>query len=491
MKELKELLKDINIKEVYGDTNKDIHSVSYDSRKVENGSLFVALRGASADGHSFIKAAIFRGASVVLCEQAPDCTTEEPNATFIVVNDSRSALAKIAHAFYDEPSKKLNVIGITGTNGKTTTTYLIKSILETAGHKAGIIGTTGAFFGSESIDIPNTTPESLEIAKLFDSMLKSGVDFAVMEVSSHALCTARVDSVNFSAAGFTNLTHEHLDYHKSIDNYASAKKQLFERLSSDGLAFVNSDDMYGEYFLSNISAINKFRVGRGDNADYIISDEILGLAESSFKLLIKGDYELNMKTSLSGRFNIDNAALSAAICHSFGISNESIIKGLLSASGAPGRMQKVMLKSGSLGLVDYAHTPDALEKALTAAKGLIEESGSGKLICVFGCGGDRDKTKRPEMGRIASSIADYTIITSDNPRTEKADKIIEQIYAGIPKNYKSKAMCVTNRSEAIRCAAQLSHNGDIVVVAGKGHEKYQLIGASRHHFDDVEELGKY
>lgn len=491
MKKLNGILQGIDISSTIGNEEVKINSICYDSRKSEKGSLFVALRGSMSDGHDFIKAALFRGSAAVICEELPECAAEYPDRTFIITKNSRAVLAKVSHAFFDNPSAKLKVIGITGTNGKTTNTFLIRSILEEAGYKTGVIGTTGVFYGDVAAEIPNTTPESLDLAIIFDDMLNNGITHAVMEVSSHALCTNRVDGITFAAALFTNLTHDHLDYHKTIESYAAAKKMLFQRLNQTAIAAVNSDDHYAGFMLNGIPARNKIKIGRNWNSDYKIKNETL-LTDSTEFTLKYGIELINIKTRLVGKFNVENAAICAAVCHALRIGSDTIVKGLANTTGAPGRMQRVAMKNGAAGIVDYAHTPDALEKALLAGREILEsENKSGRLICVFGCGGDRDTTKRPEMGRIASSIADFTFITSDNPRTEDADKIITQIYNGVPRGDKAKVSFISNRAEAIRSAVEFSKKGDIILVAGKGHEKYQIIGKTRQHFDDVEELTKY
>jgi UDP-N-acetylmuramoyl-L-alanyl-D-glutamate--2,6-diaminopimelate ligase len=309
-----------------------------------------------------------------------------------------------------------------------------------------------------------------------------------MEVSSHALVQHRADGIKFKAAVFTNLTHDHLDYHKTVGAYAQAKKILFDFMPSNSAAIVNGDDPWADYMLNDCKSLIKFKVGRADNNDIIICDEKVGLDKTTFSLKINGERHC-FELGLPGRFNIDNAALAATLAYADGIQLETISSGLAKASGAPGRMQKVILPNSAIGIVDYAHTPDALDKALSTCREVLSDSDSGgKLICIFGCGGDRDITKRPAMGKISAELSDYTVITSDNPRTEDPDKIIEGIYAGVINSLKYKVICITNRDEAIRYAIKMSQRNDIILVAGKGHEKYQIVGQTKIHFDDVEML---
>ena len=483
------LLENLDV-ELRGDSDVDVQGVCFDSRKCRNNYLFAALRGANTDGHKFIAAAVKLQASVIVCEEFPD--EGYPDITFVKVANARNTLAAVSHKFYGEPTKKLNVIGITGTNGKTTTSYLIKSIYEKSGKKSAIIGTTGILMDGEEFPTRNTTPESLELSALFDDCLNLGIQNVIMEVSSHSLIQDRVAYIDFDAALFTNLTPDHLDYHKDMFEYANAKKKLFDMLKQDAKAIIFDNGEFAEYVAHDCKADVVF-VGHKKTNDYSIADEKMSLGNSHFSIKGKnGEKIIELNTHLSGRFNIENSALAAVYALESGFDKSTIKDGLLTATGAPGRMQTIELSAGGLAIVDYAHTPDALEKALIACRELLDESKSGgKLICVFGCGGDRDKTKRPIMGSISAEIADYTVITNDNPRNEEPDKIIEQIYGGIDAKLKSKVLQITNRSEAIKYAVNFTGNGDILLIAGKGHEKYQIIGSEKIHFDDVEEVLKY
>ncbi|MGQ9819276.1 MAG: UDP-N-acetylmuramoyl-L-alanyl-D-glutamate--2,6-diaminopimelate ligase [Candidatus Kapaibacteriales bacterium] len=495
MIKISEIIPFLNPKQVIGSLNGTINSICYNSLYITSNALFVAISGNRLDGHTFIDSAIDRGAKAIVCERLPNRINE--NCCYLVVEDSRRALAFLSHFYYNFPTNKIKVIGVTGTNGKTTVTYLLRAIFEKAGFKSAIIGTTGAIASNYKRMLNNTTPESLDLVQIFDEFLKRNVEIVAMEVSSHSLVQERVLGINFKAAIFTNLSQDHLDYHRSLEEYAIAKKKLFDSLGENSVAIFNSDDEFSNFMLSQCKAKNKISVGRINNSNIQITDEEIYITGSRFTLKFNPPYFapklIGLKTKLIGKFNIDNVALSVALAIEEGIRIETIQSAIEEFEGVPGRMQKVELKNGALGLVDYAHTPDALEKALLACREIIrrENNLDAKLICVFGCGGDRDKEKRPLMGKIASSLADYVVVTSDNPRTEDPDKIILQIYEGIPKPERKKVILITNRDEAINYAVKNSKIGDIILVAGKGHEDYQIIGGVKYHFSDVEYLKKF
>ena len=491
MKKLSEIIKNLTYTNIIGNTDIEINSIENDSRKCKDDSLFVAIKGTNSDGHKYIEDVIQQGTKVIVCEVTP--TVNDNSTTFIEVSNSRLALAELAHAWYDFPTLDMKVIGITGTNGKTTITFLIKSILDSIDVKNSIIGTTGIYIGTQKLPATHTTPDSLQLCSYLSRMKAEGVKYVIMEVSSHALSQNRVSGISFDVAAFTNLTHDHLDYHPTMEDYASAKKQLFQMLSQNGIAVVNGDDEYSEFMIKDIQASKKIKVGRKKDNDIIISDERLNLDESEFNLKLNSNESLNIKAKLLGRFNIDNAAMAVAICLQLGFNKNAIAKSLKTATGAPGRMQKIILKNKAIALVDYAHTPDALEKALNSCRDAMLTAGfkDNRLICVFGCGGNRDKTKRPLMGKISSRLADFTIITDDNPRIEDSSKIIQDIYYGIENGEKKKIIQISNRSEAIKYAYSISEENDIILVAGKGHETYQIVGEVKYHFDDYEELMKF
>jgi UDP-N-acetylmuramoyl-L-alanyl-D-glutamate--2,6-diaminopimelate ligase len=469
------------ISEIIGNIDTEINSITFDSRNVKQGSLFFAIQGYLGDGHTYIASAISLGATAIVCETFPEILN--PDVTWLKSNNSRELLAKCAHTFRGEPSKNIKVIGITGTNGKTTITYILKSIFEFAGYKCGLIGTTGNYIADKFLDATHTTPDPIQSAEIFCKMEEANVEYVFMEVSSHALMQNRADGIHFDAAVFTNLSHEHLDYHKTIEDYGLAKQTLFNKLDDKCLAIVNIDSKYAELMTRNTKA-KIISVGR-KNADYLINKERLFYDYSHYKI-----NEVSIKTPLIGRFNIDNTAQCFAVASEMGIDTELIIQAIEKANGAPGRMQRMKLNTGSSAIVDYAHSPDAIENALSTCREILHHS-CGRLICVFGCGGDRDRSKRPLMGKIATDIADYTIITNDNPRTEDPKCIIDGILTGIAENKKDIFEIIPDRAKAIERACKMTNAGDILLVAGKGHEDYQIIGNEKNHFSDIEELQKY
>jgi len=485
------LLNGLNYKVINGIIDKNIGSVYYDSRKCIQDSLFVAIRGIKIDGHKFITDLIDKNISVIICEDIPKDLGNSKDTTIIQVENSRIALANISKNWYNDPLENIKVIGITGTNGKTTITYLLKAIFEKLGYKTGIIGTTGIFMGEEFEDATHTTPESLELFGHFDKMRAFGIEIVFMEVSSHALHQNRVSSIDFDCAIFTNLTHEHLDYHKTMKDYASAKKILFNLLNEKGKAIVNGDDDYADFMLEGIKAETKIKVGRKKHNNIQIIKESLNLNEMQFAIDCNGISE-KYTTPMLGRFNIDNCVSAIACAKSYGIPDEILQSAIRKSNGAPGRMQRIKLKNEAIGIVDYSHTPDSLEKALLTCKDLLKSSDTeSRLICVFGCGGDRDKTKRPMMGKISSEISDLTIITDDNPRTENSVDIINDILKGIDEVQMKNVEVIPNRKEAIKFAVEKSQKDDLILIAGKGHENYQIYGSTKNHFDDSEELSSF
>ncbi len=485
MKTLSQLLQNIEYLELINFIESEIKSISYDSRLVNSDGLFVALRGTKIDAHNFIPNVINSGCKIIVCEEVPNLDLD---ATFIKVASTRKALAEISHWWFERPTKKMKIIGVTGTNGKTTSTFILAQILEKLGYKVGIIGTTGIYFANRRYEATHTTPESFELCKIFAEMIHSGVQYVSMEVSSHALDQYRVYGIDFDGAIFTNLSHDHLDYHKTMDNYAKAKKILFDTLKEDSFAIVQGDDNYSNFILSETKSKFKAKVGRGSFNDYIISNEIIKTDGLNFDLVYRNEI-INIVTNLIGKFNIDNTALAAVLCLEMGFDKDKVISAIKSIEPAEGRMAAIKLRSGATGIVDYAHTPDALEKALLTCRQILEiNENNGHLICVFGCGGDRDRTKRPKMGHIAAYIADLVVITDDNPRTEPAEQIRQEILQGVPDNLKHKVVEIADRAEAIRYSIEQSKEGDILIVAGKGHEKYQIIGKNRFYFDDFEQL---
>ena len=474
--EIQKIINKISTLNIINPQKIEITSIHYNSTKCIANSIFVAIEGNNVDGNKYIPDAINNGAKVIITSKTN--LNYINGITYILVGDTRLTLAILSHFFYNEPAKKLICIGITGTNGKTTTAELVKSILKTAGKKVGLIGTTGIFYDNKMINATHTTPESLELAKVLREMVDKEIEYLVMEVSSHSLVQQRVAEISFKIAAFTNLTHEHLDFHNTIEGYAEAKKILFDSLDENSIAILNGDVDWNKYMIKDSKSIIKIVGEKCENADYKISNINIEKTSSQFHI-----NNIPIKTNLTAYFNIQNAALSYAICNELGIEEKYIIKGLFDSMGAAGRLQSVNVRSGCTAFIDYAHTPDALEKVLISCKELLKD---GRLICIFGCGGDRDKTKRPVMGKIAEKFADVVIVTDDNPRTENSKAIIDDILEGIED--KNNVKVISNRSEAIQYAINISTKNDIIIVAGKGHEDYQIIGKEKYYFSDLKEL---
>lgn len=460
----------------YEGEDTDISSIEYDSRKIKRGSMFCCIVGALFDGHTFAEGAVKSGASALLVERELPLSVPQ-----IVVKNARKAMAEMAAAFYGYPQREMMMLGVTGTNGKTTTTYMVKAIAEQAGRKVGVIGTIRNMIGSESIHTDRTTPESVDLFRLLRMMADAHVDLVVMEVSSHALEQYRVHGIKYDVGLFTNLTQDHLDYHKSFENYLQAKKILFYNSKR---AVVNGDDPYASRIMDGLTIpITTF--GIRDRADISASDIDITTDGVQFDLHTpEGD--VLMRLPIPGLFSVFNAMGAAGMALAVGMKLGSVKDGLESLTSVSGRLEPVKTNKGFSVFVDYAHTPDALENVLKT----VREFSKGRVICVFGCGGDRDRAKRPIMGEIAGRFSEFAVITSDNPRTESPMAIIESIEEGV-KRSGTKYTVVENRKEAIRYALSLAKPTDIVLIAGKGHENYQEINGTKYHFDDkeiVEEL---
>lgn len=473
---LKNILKGLDYELLQGTKDKEINKINYDSRKVCDNDLFVCVKGYATDGHKYADKAVSSGAKVIVLQDHIEI--ENKDITIIKCSDTRKALAIMGANYYDNPSKKMKIIGITGTNGKTTTAFMIKDILENAGKKVGLIGTIANFICGEKIHTERTTPESLELQELFADMVSKGVEYCVMEVSSHSLALDRVYGIDFECGIFTNLTRDHLDFHKTFENYYEAKFKLFER---SRIKLINADDTYGMQVLNDCKKINAKEVysfSVKSDSDYKAYDEIMGSRNIEFKVNLDKKEEFIL--GIPGEYNIYNALGAIGVCHKLGISIESIKEGLENAV-VPGRCERVG-KEYNLPyeiIIDYAHTPDGLDNILKTAKAFTK----GRLIAIFGCGGDRDKVKRPEMGKIGVDIADLAIITSDNPRSEEPMAIIEDIKAGLDKdNY----IIIENRYDAIKKSIKMAEKGDVIVIAGKGHETYQILKDKTIHFDERE-----
>ncbi len=484
---LSELLNKIKAVQVIGNPpGREVTGVEYDSRKVVNGSVFLAIKGYNTDGHFFIQDALNNKAVAVVVERSesvPDSLVNHFNAIKIVVNDGRQALAEISNAFYDEPSKKMRLIGITGTNGKTTSSYFLKNILETAGYKVGLMGTISNYIGKERINAKLTTPESNDLNKMLDQMINAGCDFAVMEVSSHSLSLKRVHGLNFSFAVFTNITPEHLDFHGDFENYLSAKKILFDSLPVSSSAIYNSDDLHSVDVIKNCRAL-KYSFGAKIDSQFNILNINCELSGTSFTIKYENK-EYQLKTSLVGDFNAYNAAGAFATAKLSGIKDEVIAEGISTTPQVPGRFEVIPNGTRKI-VIDYSHTPDSLEKTLMVIRKITGKK--NPVHTVFGCGGNRDKLKRPLMGKIATELSDTVIVTSDNPRNENPSTIIEEIKSGITTdNYQ----VIEDREKAIEEAIKKSGKNSVILIAGKGHEDYQEINGIRNHFSDREMAKKY
>lgn len=486
MKTLEELALMIHGAKIIGDGGAKISSIEHDSRKVSDGSLFVCMEGAHFDGHNFINQAKEKGATAILTTHENISLPEGLSA--LVVPDMLNSLAVLVPYFYDYPSKKMRVIGITGTNGKTTTTYLIREILKCAGYKVGLIGTIQMMIGEEIFPMHNTTPNVIDLQHIFCKMSDAGVDFVVMEVSSHALAEHRVSGIEFDTAVFTNLTQDHLDYHKTMENYKLTKAKLFEMVSRSGrkegkTAVINLDDEASAEMLKH-SLCKKITYGIEKNSD-LRAEEISVRADGmSFKissLLFPCPLSLNLH--ITGIFNVYNVLAAIGATKAEKISLEIIKTALENFRSVPGRFERIFADIPFAIIVDYAHTPDGVKNVLETARQIAKN----KIITVFGCGGDRDKTKRPIMGRIAAELSDIVIATSDNPRTEDPEKILQDVEVGVKEKIGDKIHeCIVDRRQAIFRAVEIAKPGDVILILGKGHENYQILKDKTIHFDDRE-----
>ncbi len=447
--------------------NISVTDICYDSRKVKPGALFVAIKGFKSDGHQFIEKALELGAAVIVGEE------DRCGDNYIKVSDTRKFLAVASKNFFDCCADKMKIVGITGTNGKTTTSYLIKQILELKGHKCGLIGTNQILIGNDAIESERTTPESRELHELFKRMYDAGTEYVVMEVSSHSLELDRVYGIAFEVGIFSNLTQDHLDFHMTMDNYAKAKAKLFE-ISKN--AAVNADDPYSGVMLEGAKNVLTYSIEKDSN----LKAEEIKLRERgvTFNVNFKGE-ERQLRLSIPGQFSVYNALAAATGALSLGFSLEDIEKGLVIARGVKGRLEVVPTLTPYTVIIDYAHTPDGLENVINAVRGFAR----GRVITLFGCGGDRDNTKRPIMGEIAQRLSDYVIVTSDNPRTEEPKAIMEQIVAGMKSG---DYICIENRKDAIKYALDFAKEGDVIILCGKGHETYQIFKEGTIHFDERE-----
>lgn len=481
MKTLSDILYKIHTTALSGNTDINVSDVQIDSRKVQKGSLFVAVKGVAVDGHEFISKAIEQGAAAIVCEHIPSLLN--PDVTYVQTNDSAEAAGLAAHNFYEQPSDKLKLIGVTGTNGKTTIATLLYKLFTCLGYKCGLISTVENLIAGEVIPATHTTPDTISLNALLHQMAEEKCEFAFMEVSSHAVHQKRIAGLKFTGALFSNITHDHLDYHKTFDEYIKAKKAFFDGLSSTAFAITNIDDKRGNVMLQNTAA-KKYSYSLRTVADFkgkILENSLTGLYMSI------NDQEVHFR--LIGEFNAYNllAVYGAAIC--LGENKADVLQCLSNTTGAEGRFDySISPKEKIIGIVDYAHTPDALLNVLATIKKLRQ--GHEQLITVVGCGGDRDRTKRPVMGEVACEHSDKVIFTSDNPRSEDPDAIIKDMEVGLNSAAKRKYVSIADRKQAIKTAVSMAQAEDIVLIAGKGHEKYQEVKGVKHHFDDKEVLAE-
>lgn len=489
MKTLKDIISTLDAQELQGDQNVSIQDITADSRAVKPNSLFIALDGATVDGHNYIDKAVAAGAVAVIVSKP---VTVPDDVCVITVSDTRQAMMVCVPYFFDYPANRMRMVGVTGTNGKTTTTHMIRHILKAQGHKVGVIGTVHIMIGDTSYPIHNTTPDVVDLQHILHQMVQENVEYCVMEVSSHALALGRVSGVEFDTAVFTNLTQDHLDFHKTFENYLAAKCKLFEQVSaSDQVkdnkgAVINIDDSYGHRVMEKTTAptITYSTLGKGTlNA----SDVHMSTKNSQYTVNYKGEsYPVSMNTT--GLFNVYNTLAAIGACLQEGISMEAIDTALKTFSSVPGRFELIEEGQDFAVVVDYAHTPDGLQNILETAKAIKEN----RIIIVFGCGGDRDATKRPIMGRIAAEYGDKIYVTSDNPRTEDPVQIVKDVEVGVKEALRDGTSyeVIVDRREAINHAIHDAKAGDIVIIAGKGHENYQILKNETIHFDDREEARK-
>lgn len=478
MKQLKDILYKASVEAVYGNTNREVSQVVFDSRKVKQGDLFVAQKGVTVDGHQFIGKAIELGATSVICEDLPEDRVD--SVTYVQVNDANETLAIVASNFYDKPSSKLTLVGVTGTNGKTTIASLLYQLFFKAGYKTGLLSTVKVMIDRKEFPATHTTPDSVSINKYLSDMVEAGVDYCFMEVSSHGIHQKRSEGLQFAGGIFTNLSHDHLDYHKTFAEYRNVKKTFFDQVPKSGFVLTNIDDKNGTYMVQNTQA--KVRTyALKTLADY--KARILEKRFSGTQLSIDG---MEVWTKLIGTFNAYNLLAIVGTAIELGLDKFEVLTILSELESVSGRFQYVVSDHNVTAIVDYAHTPDALKNVLETINDIRTDN--EKLITVVGCGGNRDKTKRPKMAHIASQLSNQAIFTSDNPRSEDPKAILEEMEAGVaPENFK-KTLTIEDRRQAIKTACKFSESGDILLIAGKGHETYQEINGERFHFDDLEEV---
>ena len=481
MKSIQDILQDVKVIKTSDARDIALAKIQYDSRKVNAGDLFVAIKGVVTDGHQYIPAVVKAGVKIVVVEQWQSNLPED--VLQIQVEDTHLALSQMAANYYDNPSKKLKLIGITGTNGKTTVASLSYRLMQASGYKAGLLSTVEILIDGKSYPATHTTPDPLMINYYLNEMVKQGVDYVFMEVSSHGIDQKRTQALDFDIAVFTNLTHDHLDYHHTFIAYRDVKKQLFDGLKPSAYALVNIDDRNGMFMLQNTQAEKKTYALKNP-ADYKVK-----ILEQNFTGMLLLINNMEVWVRLVGKFNAYNLLAVYGIAELLGLEPFDILKVLSEMHSVSGRFELILSPEGKVAIVDYAHTPDALENVLKTINDIRPNNGE-LLITVVGAGGNRDKTKRPEMAKVAVELSNRIIFTSDNPRDENPESILEDMEAGVPGEHYKKTLKITDRRQAIKAAAQMANEGDIILIAGKGHEDYQIIQGVKHHFDDREEIKK-
>lgn len=477
---LQALLKNLSPIEVKGNTDLDITAIDIDSRRVADGHLFIAMRGTQVDGHQFIAKAVEMGAAAVLCEELP--AELSPSVTYVQVKDTEDIVGPVATEFYGNPSSKLKLVGVTGTNGKTTIATLLYNMFRKMGHKCGLLSTVCNYIEDEAIPASHTTPDPIELNRLLSLMVEAGCEYAFMECSSHAIAQKRIGGLTFAGGLFTNLTRDHLDYHKTVENYRDAKKKFFDDLPKDAFAITNADDKNGMVMTQNTKAKVKTYSVRS------LADFHAKIIECHFEGMYLDINGREVGVQFIGKFNVSNllAVYGAAVM--LGKDPEEVLVVLSTLHSVSGRLEPIRSEEGVTAVVDYAHTPDALVNVLDTLREVM--NGKGTLITVCGCGGNRDAGKRPIMAQEAVKASDKVILTSDNPRKEDPQAILDDMLAGLTPQQKRQVLTIVDRREAIKTAVMLAQKGDVILIAGKGHEDYQIIGEVKHHFDDREEVRK-
>ncbi|PKQ60769.1 UDP-N-acetylmuramoyl-L-alanyl-D-glutamate--2,6-diaminopimelate ligase [Labilibaculum filiforme] len=475
-KNINELFSSVTIQSLKGNKDVVVNEIHFDSRKVKHGDLFVACRGTVSDGHDFIDTAVANGARVIVCEELPKKSSSE--TSFIVVEDSSAVLSQIAHNFYNKPTENIQLVGVTGTNGKTTIATLLYNLFRKLGYKVGLLSTVCNYVDEKAVKATHTTPDALQLNALLAEMVEAGCEYCFMEVSSHAIDQKRVGALNFKGGIFTNITHDHLDYHKTFEAYLKVKKAFFDQLGNKSFAITNVDDKNGKLMLQNMKG-HKFTYSTRSFADYRCQ-----ILEKHFTGMLLEMDGAEIWTNFIGDFNAHNLLAVYGTARLLDQDKEEILRGISELKSVDGRFESIISTDGIMAIVDYAHTPDALKNVLETIAAL--RTGNEQVITVVGAGGDRDKSKRPLMAKISAELSDKVILTSDNPRSEDPDQIILDMKEGVSANNTRKVLAITDRKEAIRTAHMLAQKDDIILVAGKGHEDYQEIKGVKHHFDDKE-----